>query len=298
MRFSNSFEVSKLIIRSVFAATILLAGSMTAMAEPAPAAIDKDLQTTQKAGEDAATNKPVERKPAAASKTGDADSSAKSADAKPEPEQGPLPELFELAAELQAMVDEDQKARTELIQKMAPQPAKNSEEAKSDVAAAVEAVKSIDSKNTLRLQAIVAEHGWPEISKVGKTGSGNMWLLVQHADQQLEFQKKCLELMTPLLDRQEVSRQNYAYLVDRVLVNSGKPQRYGTQINMKGTEFVPAEVESPDDLDARRKKMDLIPMAEYLKQIKAAYGDTAKAAAPATEKPAGEKPAGGEPAPK
>ena len=54
------------------------------------------------------------------------------------------------------------------------------------------------------------------------------WLLVQHADADVKFQRRCLDLMARL-PKGEVSISNLAYLTDRVLLAEGKKQLYGTQ---------------------------------------------------------------------
>lgn len=48
---------------------------------------------------------------------------------------------------------------------------------------------SIDVKHTARMQRIVAEIGWPTVSKVGEHASHMAWLLVQHADHNRAFQR-------------------------------------------------------------------------------------------------------------
>jgi len=53
----------------------------------------------------------------------------------------------------------------------------------------------IDVKNTREMKKIVKKYGWPDIDLVGEEGSNGAWLLVQHADLDVEFQKKCLKLI-------------------------------------------------------------------------------------------------------
>lgn len=88
--------------------------------------------------------------------------------------------------------------------------------------------RQIDYKNTARLKEIISETGWPNISKFGEDTSHKTWLLVQHADHDTNFQEECLELMKRLPEG-EVSKENIAFLEDRVRVNTGRPQIYGTQ---------------------------------------------------------------------
>jgi hypothetical protein len=86
-----------------------------------------------------------------------------------------------------------------------------------------------DAANTEWLKARVAEDGWPTISAVGEKGAMAAWLLTQHADADPVFQARALRLMEPLLAQGEVSRQNYAYLYDRIMLKLTGKQRYGSQ---------------------------------------------------------------------
>lgn len=55
--------------------------------------------------------------------------------------------------------------------------------------------QKVDIANTARLKQIIAEYGWPTASMVGKKASYSAWLLAQHADLDLDFQKSCLQKM-------------------------------------------------------------------------------------------------------
>ena len=61
----------------------------------------------------------------------------------------------------------------------------------------------------------------------------------------------------------EASRADLAYLEDRVRVNAGRPQLYGTQFAGTGEEFGPAPIEEPHGLDQRRALVGLQPFADY-----------------------------------
>lgn len=109
----------------------------------------------------------------------------------------------------------------------------------------------VDQKNLVRMKQIIADFGWPTISLVGKKASHMAWLLVQHADTDLKFQKHCLGLMKKAVKKKEVQLPNIAYLTDRVLVNQGKSQIYGTQF------YKP--IRDRQNLDTRRASMGLSP---------------------------------------
>lgn len=148
----------------------------------------------------------------------------------------------ELRAELLEMVRVDQAARTRLP-------------------IDVDEMMSVDQKNTSRLIEIVEESGWPTISMVSEDGAQAAWLLAQHADQIPSFQADVLLLMEQLLESNEVSRSNYAYLYDR----THTPQRYGTQGAYQGPGiWAPLEIEDPRNVDKRRTEMGItMSLAEY-----------------------------------
>ncbi|RHW17701.1 hypothetical protein D1610_09700 [Sphingomonas gilva] len=129
------------------------------------------------------------------------------------------------------------------------------------------AVTQEDAKNTAMLETYVAEHGWPTISRVGQRASGAAWLLVQHADLDPAFQLKALRLMEPLVSKGEVSKSDYAYLYDRVMLKIAGTQRYGTQMTCKDGELVPEPLEAGVEVDAARAEMGLNPIADYQKMM-------------------------------
>jgi hypothetical protein len=132
----------------------------------------------------------------------------------------------------------------------------------------------IDAENTAYMKTVLDRHGWPGKSMVGDDGALAAFLLVQHADADAAFQKKCLEMLTAAVEAKEASAGHMAYLTDRVLVAEGKPQRYGTQFHTVDGKLQPRPVEDPANLDARRKSVGLPPMAEYIKQMQATYGQS------------------------
>ena len=129
---------------------------------------------------------------------------------------------------------------------------------------------TIDRKHTARIKELVAQIGWPTVSKVGSEGSHAAWLLVQHADHDVDFQKECLTLMKSAPEG-EVERRDVAYLEDRVRVNSNQLQLYGTQfIEVNGT-FVPRGIECLEKVDERRLSMGLGTLQKGIEQMRETY---------------------------
>ena len=54
---------------------------------------------------------------------------------------------------------------------------------------------AIHEKNALRLQAIIAQIGWPAESLVGERAAKAAWLIAQHAISPPEFQRSCLSFL-------------------------------------------------------------------------------------------------------
>jgi hypothetical protein len=128
----------------------------------------------------------------------------------------------------------------------------------------------IDRENTSRLKEIIDLMGWPTIDKVGEKAARGAWLIVQHADQDVEFQESCLDLMKQ--QTSGVSKMYIAYLTDRVAVNRGLEQTYGTQFcNDDKGELVPRPIKDREFLDKRRELMGLEPFEVYQKAMRRGY---------------------------
>jgi hypothetical protein len=116
-----------------------------------------------------------------------------------------------------------------------------------------------EAARTTRIREIVAAHGWPGRTLVGDDGASAAWLLVQHADDDPEFQDRALELMRAAVEAGEADAGELAYLTDRVRVAQSRPQVYGTQFGRTG----PHPIEDPDALDERRAAVGLEPFGDY-----------------------------------
>lgn len=126
----------------------------------------------------------------------------------------------------------------------------------------------MDRRHTARMREIVAQIGWPGASQVGRDAAHEAWLLVQHADHDLAFQRDCLRLMREAPEG-EVSGADLALIEDRVRVNEGRPQCYGTQFYTdEHGELVPRPIDDPARLDERRAAAGLPPFAEYERALR------------------------------
>ncbi|MBS0209965.1 MAG: hypothetical protein JSS27_13535 [Planctomycetes bacterium] len=200
-------------------------------------------------------------------------------------EDSPPPRIAQqpdLRRELLERVQRDQDARAAVmswLQKRGngvmidPATLRGEDKAEFDQLAAVG--KQVDRENSRRLVEIVDQQGWPTITQVGKDGAHAAWLLVQHADAEPKFQRRCLDLMTRL-PKDQVVPENLAYLTDRVFLAEGRKQVYGTQFEVVAGKWQPRPLEEPDHVDQRRAQVGLSPLAEYLKEAQSLYGAPAK----------------------
>jgi hypothetical protein len=126
-------------------------------------------------------------------------------------------------------------------------------------------IARVRAVNTDRLREIVAEIGWPGRALVGEEGAEHAWLIAQHADHQLDSQRVFLEALVRAVEAGDAPARHAAFLTDRVSVNEGRPQRYGTQVaDMEDGEAVPWPLEKPDQVDEQRMSVGLPPLSEYL----------------------------------
>jgi len=134
-------------------------------------------------------------------------------------------------------------------------------------------IKLTDSLNFIQIHALFSQHGYLGYDKIGIESSHNFWLLVQHADKHPEFQDSVLVTMKIEADKGNSSLSDYAYLLDRVKVNTGQAQIYGTQmtINSDKTSFEPKTVIDPDKLNERRKQVGLNTIEEYIQIMNERY---------------------------
>ena len=107
----------------------------------------------------------------------------------------------------------------------------------------------VDLVNNDLIKRIIKKYGYPSQKMIGKDGMQAFWLLVQHQDNDIELQKKCLEQC-------DFEHRNKAFLTDRVLINQGKKQIYGTQ-------FI-GEIRDKKNVNKRRTKMGLESLEKYL----------------------------------
>ncbi len=137
---------------------------------------------------------------------------------------------------------------------------------------------SVFNLNEQRLKGVLQRYGFPGYDLVGEKGSNNFWLMVQHCDKHVPFQQKVLKAMKAELPKHNADPKNYAYLTDRVLINSGKKQLYGTQLQYRfdSCQAVPRPLQDSLAVNNRRKDIGLEPIESYLNWMSRLHFDMNK----------------------
>ncbi|GAA2787592.1 DUF6624 domain-containing protein [Kitasatospora aburaviensis] len=137
--------------------------------------------------------------------------------------------------------------------------------ANSDDPAEQLAWRRVTARHADRLAEIMDAHGWPTAALVGEDAARAAWLIAQHADRQLDVQRRALRLMEQAVAEGSAGPRDLAFLRDRTLVNEGREQVYGTQIaGVKDGVPLPWPCEDPERMDARRAEVGIPPFDEYV----------------------------------
>ncbi len=137
-------------------------------------------------------------------------------------------------------------------------------------------MERVDSLNQVTVFGILDKEGWP--SHLSDKANRAIWIVIDHSD--LAYRSKYLDLVKEKAEEGVLDKTDYAILKDRVLMEEGKPQIYGTQIKMAAT-IVDDEialqlclwpVENPATLDSLRSTVGLSPIEEYLKASSKSIG--------------------------
>jgi len=128
-----------------------------------------------------------------------------------------------------------------------------------------EVVENQDKVLEQEVIQILDRYGWLGISQVGRLANTAQWAILQHGS--VASKKKYAPLLKKSVQQQESQPGHYARLIDRMLVNSDKPQKYGTQIDYNSAEspiFFP--VEAPEYINQRRKEIGLGDIQSFANQ--------------------------------
>ncbi len=122
-----------------------------------------------------------------------------------------------------------------------------------------------DSMNVITITNLLDNQGWPELNKIGRSGSNAIFLTLQHSN--LETQEKYLPVLTQAVADEKIAPGALALFEDRLRLGQGKKQVYGSQVNRDretGQNYVQPLME-PEKVNERRAEVGLGPIEDYLK---------------------------------
>lgn len=124
-----------------------------------------------------------------------------------------------------------------------------------------------DSINLGRLTKILDERGWVGPELVGGQASHTQFLVIQHAD--LEVQEKYFPMVKEAVEKKQLRPSSFALLQDRMALRQGKLQIYGSQLaaHPETKQYYLQPMIDPDRVDERRAEIGLSPLADYLKHF-------------------------------
>lgn len=164
-----------------------------------------------------------------------------------------------LIEELRIIYDDDQLLRLEEDELI-----KTYGKSSNEVNALWSAIAVKDSINVLKVTKILDEKGWLGPNIVGRDGNRALFLVIQHAS--LEIQIKYLPMIKVAVQNGSAQASDLAMLEDRIAIRKGEKQIYGSQIgfNKETNTYYVEPVIDPTNIDQRRLKVGLIPIAEYV----------------------------------
>ena len=118
-----------------------------------------------------------------------------------------------------------------------------------------------DHRNQELVISIIEKCGMPTLNEVTQKHMNAIWLGLQHTDE--KNRKKYFPQIEKAVENGDLSKQQYALMKDRILMDEGKPQIYGSQIK-NGKLY---KLENPETVNERRKEMGMKTIENYLKHF-------------------------------
>lgn len=131
-------------------------------------------------------------------------------------------------------------------------------------------VGEVRDRNNARLCQILKEFGWPSSALVGKDGMGAVFYLIRNS-RQADLQLALLPAVIASVKQGDGEKRQVADLVDRIRVDAGMKQLFGTQARVANGFLVLPPIEDEAHVDDRRKQFGMQPLAEYLRDLQRQY---------------------------
>ena len=134
----------------------------------------------------------------------------------------------------------------------------------------IDRVEGSREKVITELCRILKEFGWPTASLAGADGAKAAFFLLQNsASPQLHFD--LLPVVTAAVKQEEIARPEVASYIDRLRLNAGLKQMFGTQATILDGMLMLYPIEVEEQVDERRKAYQLPPLANSLHYLEIKY---------------------------
>jgi uncharacterized protein DUF6624 len=134
----------------------------------------------------------------------------------------------------------------------------------------IKAMMRTDSANTTWLKSYVSNWGWPTSAQVGHEAVETAFLIVQHAVHDTAFMRSMLPAIEQARKRGDLDGNAVAMLTDRLEVQAGRPQLYGTQMSFHNGRWLLDPIADSVHVDERRRRVGLPPLHAYLRKADSA----------------------------
>ncbi|HBB96704.1 MAG TPA: hypothetical protein DC054_15065 [Blastocatellia bacterium] len=134
----------------------------------------------------------------------------------------------------------------------------------------IDTIRKSREKNTNDLCAIVKQYGWPTRDLVGDEGARAAFFLLRNSSTS-ELQRDLLPVIIAAVKKGEITKAAFATYIDRLRLNAGLKQVFGTQATILNDFLVLFPITDEIHVDARRKQYDLPPLREYLRGLEKLY---------------------------
>lgn len=128
----------------------------------------------------------------------------------------------------------------------------------------IQLIRKQDSINLFKVEKILEEHGWLGYNLIGRQANKTLFLVIQHSD--IKTQEKYLPMLREAVKNGDAAPGDLALLEDRVALQQGKKQIYGSQIGTdeETGEYYVLPLEDPDNVNERRAEVGLSPIQDYI----------------------------------
>ncbi len=131
-------------------------------------------------------------------------------------------------------------------------------------------IEEARQQDNARLCQILKIFGWPTSALVSADGVSATLYLVGNS-RQSDLQVALLPVIVAAIKKGELEKAALARLVDRMRVDAGMKQLFGTQVKVMNGFLVLTPIEAEAQVDDRRKQFGLPPLAPKLRELERQY---------------------------